>query len=117
MPTTSRSRIITRRAPSAVRKLAPVHPGEVLLEEFLKPLGISQYQLAKNISVPPRRINEIVLGKRGVTADTALRLSRHFGSSERFWLNLQARYDLETEKDRLGGRLGREVRVLARRRA
>jgi addiction module HigA family antidote len=95
------------------RKLAPVHPGEVLLEEFLKPMDISQYQLAKDISVPPRRINEIVLGKRAVTADTALRLSRYLGTSERFWLNLQARYDLEVEKDRLGGRLAREVRVLA----
>lgn len=95
------------------RKLPPVHPGEVLLEEFLKPMGISQYQLAKDISVPPRRINEIVLGKRAVTADTALRLARHLGTSERFWLNLQARYDLEVEKDRLGTRLAREVRVLA----
>ena len=97
------------------RKLAPIHPGEVLLEEFLKPMGISQYHLAKDISVPPRRINEIVLGKRTVTADTALRLSRYLGTSERFWLNLQARYDLEVEKDRLGRRLTREVRVLARR--
>jgi len=95
------------------RKLAPVHPGEVLLEEFLKPMGISQYHLAKDISVPPRRINEIVLGKRTVTADTALRLSRYLGTSERFWLNLQARYDLEVEKDRLGNRLKKEVRVLA----
>lgn len=95
------------------RKLPPVHPGEVLLDEFLKPMGISQYQLAKDMSVPPRRINEIVLGKRAVTADTALRLSRHLGTSERFWLNLQARYDIEVEKDRLGGRLKREVRVLA----
>jgi len=97
------------------RKLAPIHPGEVLLEEFLKPMGISQYHLAKDISVPPRRINEIALGKRTVTADTALRLSRYLGTSERFWLNLQARYDLEVEKDRLGRRLAREVRVLARR--
>ena len=97
------------------RKLPPIHPGEVLLEEFLKPMGISQYHLAKDISVPPRRINEIVLGKRAVTADTALRLSRYLGTSERFWLNLQARYDLEVEKDRLGRRLTREVRVLARR--
>ena len=95
------------------RKLAPVHPGEVLLEEFLKPMDISQYQLAKDISVPPRRINEIVLGKRTVTADKALRLSRYLGTSERFWLNLQARYDLQVEKDRLGRRLAREVRVLA----
>jgi antitoxin HigA-1 len=97
------------------KKLAPVHPGEVLLEEFLKPMGISQYHLAKDLSVPPRRINEIVLGKRTVTADTALRLSRYLGTSERFWLNLQARYDLEVEKDRLGRRLTREVRVLAKR--
>lgn len=82
--------------------MPPVHPGEVLLEEFLKPLGVSQYQLAKAIDVPARRINEIVHGQRRITADTALRLSRYFGTSERFWLNLQARYDLETEKDRLG---------------
>jgi addiction module HigA family antidote len=95
------------------RKLPAVHPGEVLLEEFLKPMDISQYQLAKDISVPPRRINEIVLGKRAITADTALRLARYLGTSERFWLNLQARYDLEVEKDRLGRRLTREVRVLA----
>ncbi len=95
------------------RKFEPVHPGEVLLEEFLKPMGISQYRLAKDISVPPRRINEIVHGKRSITADTALRLSRYFGLSERFWLNLQARYELEVEKDRLAGRLEREVKVLA----
>lgn len=95
------------------RKLPPVHPGEVLLEEFLKPMDVSQYQLAKDISVPPRRINEIVLGKRAVTANTALRLARYLGTSERFWLNLQARYDLEVEKDRLGRRLTREVRILA----
>ena len=82
--------------------MPPVHPGEVLLEEFLRPLGVSQYQLAKAIDVPARRINEIVHGQRRITADTALRLSRYFGTSERFWLNLQARYDLETEKDRLG---------------
>jgi addiction module HigA family antidote len=95
------------------RKFAPIHPGEILLEEFLEPMGISQYRLAKDISVHPRRINEIVHGKRSVTADTALRLSRYFGLSERFWLNLQARYDLEVEKDRLEGRLEREVKVLA----
>ncbi|MBM3944968.1 MAG: HigA family addiction module antidote protein [SAR202 cluster bacterium] len=95
-------------------KLAPVHPGEVLLEEFLKPLGISQYRLAKAIGVPPRRINEIVHGTRAVTADTALRLARYFATSERFWLNLQAQHDLEVEKDRLGDRLEREVQVLAR---
>ena len=90
-------------------KLALVHPGEVLLEEFLKPMGISQYRLAKNTSVLPRRINEIVHGRRAVTADTALRLARFFGTGERFWLNLQVRYDLEMQKDRLGDRLEREV--------
>lgn len=93
--------------------LPPVHPGEVLLEEFLKPLAISQYRLAKDISVPARRINEIVQGKRSVSADTALRLARYFSLSERFWLNLQARYDLEVEKDRLANRLEREVKVRA----
>lgn len=82
--------------------MPPVHPGEILLTEFLEPLGISQYQLAKSIAVPARRINEIVHGERRVSADTALRLSRFFGTSERFWMNLQARYDLEVEKDRLG---------------
>jgi len=92
-------------------KLPPIHPGEILLEEFLKPMGISQYRLAKDISVPPRRINEIVHGKRAITPNTALRLSRYFGLSERFWMNLQARYDLEVEKDRLQDRLEREVRV------
>ena len=95
------------------KKLPPVPPGEVLLEEFLKPLGISQYQLAKDISGPPRRINEIAHGKRAVTADTALRLARYLGTSERFWLNLQARYELERQKDRLGDRLAKDVRVLA----
>lgn len=94
------------------KKMAPVHPGEILIEEFLDPLGISQYRLAKDISVPPRRINEIVQGKRSITADTALRLSRYFGLSERFWLNLQSRYDLEMEKDKLDVRLAKEVRVL-----
>jgi len=84
------------------RKLPPVHPGEVLLEEFLKPLGLSQYRLAKSTSVPPRRINEIVHGKRRITADTALRLARYFGTSDRFWLNLQSRYDLEVERDAIG---------------
>ena len=85
--------------------MAPVHPGEILLEEFLKPLGVSQYHLAKQIGVPARRINEIVHGQRRISADTALRLARFFGTSERFWLNLQARYDLEAEKDRLGDTL------------
>jgi addiction module HigA family antidote len=92
-----------------VKKLPPVHPGEVLLEEFLEPMEISQYRLAKDISVPPRRINEIVHGKRSITADTALRLSRYFGTSEKFWLNLQTGYDLEVERDRLGDRLEEEV--------
>ena len=99
----------------AQRKLPPVHPGEILLEEFLSPLGVSQYRLAKETSVPARRINEIVRGQRSISADTALRLARYFGTSERFWLNLQARYDLEVEKDRLGDRLRREVKVLAAR--
>ena len=94
------------------KRLAPVHPGEILLEEFLDPMGISQYRLAKDISVSPRRINEIAHGQRAITADTALRLSRYFGTSERFWLNLQTGYDLEIEKDRLGKRL--EVEVLQR---
>ncbi len=96
------------------RKLSPIHPGEILREEFLAPLAISQYRLAKDINVPPRRINEIVLGRRAISANTALRLARYFGTSERFWLNLQARYDLELEKDRLGRRLEREVKVLAK---
>ena len=94
--------------------LAPVHPGEVLLEEFLEPMEISQYRLAKDISVPPRRINEIVHGKRAVTADTALRLSRYFGTSDRFWLNLQANFDLDVQRDRLGDRLEAEVLPLNR---
>ena len=94
------------------RRLAPIHPGEVLLADFLGPLGITQYRLARDISVPPRRINEIVHGKRAISADTALRLARYFSVSERFWLNLQARFDLETERDRLGGRLEKEVVVL-----
>lgn len=94
-------------------RLTPIHPGEILLEEFLKPLEISQYRLAKEINVPARRINEIVLGKRAISADTALRLSRYFGLSERFWINLQARYDLEKEKDKLQDRLEKEVLVYA----
>jgi len=90
-------------------KLPPVHPGEVLLEEFLKPLAISQYRLAKDISFPPLRVNEIVLRKRSISADTALRLSRFFGTSAEFWLNLQSQYDLDVETDRLGSRLDAEV--------
>ncbi|QLQ15873.1 MAG: HigA family addiction module antidote protein [Micropruina sp.] len=85
--------------------IAPIHPGEILMEEFLEPLAISQNRLAVAIGVPPRRINEIVHGKRRITADTALRLARYFGTTDRFWLNLQTRYDLEVEKDQLGDTL------------
>ncbi|MGP4019738.1 HigA family addiction module antitoxin [Saccharopolyspora sp. 5N708] len=87
--------------------MPPVHPGEVLAEEYLEPLGVTQHRLAVAIGVPPRRINEIVHGKRGISADTALRLARFFGTSERFWLNLQSRYDLEREKDVLADTLAR----------
>ena len=93
----------------ATRKIAPIHPGEILFEEYMKPLGLSQYRLAKDISVSARRVNEIVHGKRAITANTALRLARYFGTSDRFWLNLQTRYDLEVQKERLKGRLDREV--------
>ena len=95
----------------AERKFHPIHPGEILLEEFLKPLALSQYRLAKDINVPARRINEIVLGKRAISPNTALRLSHYFKLSDRFWINLQARYDIEVEKDKLAGKLEREVRV------
>jgi len=95
------------------KRLAPVHPGEILLEEFLVPMGISQYRLAKDILVPPRRINEIVHGTRAVSADTALRLARYFGTSERFWLNLQAQYELDVESDRIGQKIEKEIRPLA----
>jgi addiction module HigA family antidote len=95
------------------REIPPIHPGEILLEEFLKPMGISQYRLAKDTNVDPRRINEIVHGQRSITADTALRLSCFFGTSERFWLNLQSRYDLELKKMELGDRLEKEVIALA----
>jgi addiction module HigA family antidote len=94
------------------KKLPPIHPGEILMEEFLEPMGISQYRLAKDISVPPRRINEIVHGKRSITADTALRLGRFFGMSPQFWLNLQTRYDLEVTEDLLEDRLDEEVHAL-----
>lgn len=94
------------------RPIAPTHPGEILLQEFLIPVGLSQYRLAKGLSVPARRINEIVHGTRAITADTALRLARFFGTSERFWLNLQTAYDLDVERDRLGARLRKEVSVL-----
>ncbi len=95
----------------AQRKVAAIHPGEILMEEFLKPMEISQYRLAKDVAVPARRINEIVHGKRSISADTALRLARYFGTSEGFWMSLQSRYDLEVEKDRLGTRLAQEVLV------
>ena len=95
------------------KKLPPIHPGEILIEEFLKPMGISQYRLAKNISVSPRRINEIVHGKRSITADTALRLGRFFEISPQFWLNLQNRFDLEVTEDLLAGRLDKEVHALS----
>ena len=95
------------------KKISPIHPGEVLLEEFLKPMGISQYRLAKDISVPPRRINEIVHGDRGVTADTALRLGRYFAVSPQFWLNLQAHFDLALAEEQIGDRIDHEVHALA----
>ena len=98
-------------------RLPPIHPGEILLEDFLEPLGISQYRLAKDLHVPPRRINEIVHGQRGITADTALRLARYFSTSDQFWLNLQMRFELELARDRLGDRLERDVGVLARSKA
>ena len=91
------------------KKLDPIHPGEILLEEFLEPMGLSQNALARGIGVPPRRINEIVHGNRRVTADTALRLGRFFGMSAEFWLGLQMDYELDTESDRLKGRLEKEV--------
>jgi addiction module HigA family antidote len=96
---------------AARKRLPPVHPGEVLLEEFLHPLGLTQYRLAKSLKVPARRINEIVHGDRAVSADTALRLARFFGTSDRFWLNLQTAYDLDVERDRHGARIEREVPV------
>jgi addiction module HigA family antidote len=92
-----------------MRKMNPIHPGEILREEFLEPMGISQYRLAKDVSVPPRRINEIVHGKRAISADTALRLARYFGMEAQFWLNLQSRYDLEVAEEALAGRLEKEV--------
>jgi addiction module HigA family antidote len=96
------------------KKLAPIHPGEVLVEEFLKPLALTEYRLAKGLRVPARRINEIVHGKRAITADTALRLGRFFRNSPRFWLNLQTGFDLENEVDRLGAKLTRDVEILRR---
>ena len=96
-----------------MNQLKPITPGEILIEEFLKPMGISQYRLAKDISVPPRRINEIVHGKRSITADTALRLGRFFEIAPQFWLNLQNRFDLEVTEDLLADRLDNEVHVLS----
>jgi antitoxin HigA-1 len=95
-------------------KMAPVHPGEILLEDFMKPLGITQYRLAKEMNVYPRKVNEIVLGKRAITADTALRLARFFGTSPEVWMNLQAHYDLELARDDLNERVEREVVPFAR---
>jgi addiction module HigA family antidote len=96
-----------------VKKMAPLHPGEVLFEEFMLPMKISQNELGRALGVSPRRINEIVHGKRGITADTALRLARYFGSSAQFWMGLQADYDLETAEDRLSARIAQEVEIRA----
>ena len=96
-----------------MKTLPPIHPGEILLEEFLEPMGISQYRLSKEISVSPRRINEIVHGKRAVSANTALRLAKFFGTTPQFWLNLQSLYDLEVEKDKMGDKLDSEIRSLS----
>lgn len=95
------------------KKMSPIHPGEILLEEFFKPMNISQYRISKDINVPARRINEIVQGKRGITANTALRLGHYFGMSPQFWINLQTHYDFEVESDKLANKLKREVRVYA----
>lgn len=111
MPTKSRLLTTTDDRSGSAKPTPPIHPGEILLEEFLKPLEITQYRLAKSINVPARRINEIVHGLRGITADTALRLARFFGTTDRFWLNLQTHYDLEKRKDALGRRLDEEVRA------
>lgn len=97
----------------SARKMKPIHPGEILMEDFLKPMGLSQYRLAKDISVPARRINEIVQGKRAITADTALRLAKFFGTSPELWINLQTHYSLELTRDQLNGRLNNEVKPYA----
>lgn len=94
-----------------MKKMPPIHPGEILLEEFLKPMSISQYRLARDIHVPPRRINEIVHGKRSISADTALRLSCYFGNSPQFWMNLQNHFDLEVERDKSAGRIERQIQA------
>jgi len=95
-----------------MKKLAPIHPGEILMEEFLNPMKISQYRLAKDINVPARRINEIVHGQRSISADTALRLGKYFNLNPQFWLNLQSHYDLEIQSDKLGKKLDKEVHAL-----
>jgi addiction module HigA family antidote len=95
------------------KKLPPIHPGEILREEFLEPMGISQYRLAKSLAVPPRRINEIVLGKRAITADTAIRLACYFGTTPQFWMNLQGRYELDVAEDRNADRIRKEVHPYA----
>ncbi|HEY1836976.1 MAG TPA: HigA family addiction module antitoxin [Rhizomicrobium sp.] len=105
--------MIITEGPEMPKKLTPIHPGEILLKDFLEPMKISQYRLAKAMSVPARRINEIVLGRRAITADTALRLGRFFGMESEFWLNLQSRYELEVARDELSGRLAKEVHPLA----
>ena len=97
----------------AKKKLNPIHPGEILLEEFLTPMEISQYRLAKDIHVPPRRINEIVHGKRAITADTALRLARYFGTSAEFWINLQSAYELDVARQEIGGKLEKDIEPVA----
>ncbi len=114
MRTRSKSSTITERKRRGGRDVPLAHPGEILLTEFLEPLGVSQYALAKAMSVSPRRINEIVHGLRGITADTALRLGRHFGMDPHFWLNLQTHFDVEKARDTLAGRLEREVAVRSR---
>ncbi len=110
----SKSATTTRRRAAPRRAHPPIHPGEILEQEFLKPLDVSQYRLAKDISVPARRINEIVHGTRRISADTALRLARYFGTSDQFWMNLQSHYDLVVERQRLRTRLAKEVAVLDR---
>jgi antitoxin HigA-1 len=111
-PVTSKSSTTTKAERSDAGKLAPVHPGEILLEDFLTPLGISQYGLAKALGVPAQRVHDLVHGRRAITGDTALRLARFFGTEAQFWMNLQTRHDLEVASDALGDRLDHEVRPL-----
>jgi addiction module HigA family antidote len=112
-PTMWRLWITIEENPMKMKKLPPIHPGEILLEEFLEPMGISQYRLAKGLCVPPRRINEIVHGKRAITADTAIRLACYFGTSPQFWINLQGRYDLDVAEDHHADRIRKEVHPYA----